>query len=175
MALENTFTIVDGQATAPATGTVPSLAGILPRSVTVAMVTEAAAYLTGEVIAITTLAAAVCPYDDKPAILQSLVLTDVDDLKAALDVVFLTANTSMGAINTTTDPDDTEVQDIQGWVSFGTGDYVDWGGASSAQRHGIGMVLKPATGTDDVYVAIVARQGVTYTSTGALKLRLGLL
>lgn len=129
----------------------------------------------GDVIATTQIVASAFQSVDGTSVLKSLLLIDEDDAGAALNVVFLSANSSLGTEGSAPDIDDTEVRDVLGVVAIATGDYVDLGTSRVATKTNIGLAVRAVTGTRDLYVGAINGAGApTYTASG-LKLRLGFL
>jgi hypothetical protein len=122
--------------------------------VTVAFTANADAVDVGDVVAATQAVAACTRGDDMPGILHSLTLITPQDVKAKLRIVLFDANTALGTEDAAPDIDDTEILTVQGMVDIAVADYVDLGGASVAHKSNLGIVVKPATGTDDIYAAI---------------------
>lgn len=177
MAYLNQVTLTNGVPAAAADdGEVLTLNGICPRFVTVSMTVPTDAQDAGDVIAATQVVATCCPGNDIPTTLHSVTIIDTDDQKAALYLVFLDANTTLGTEDVAPDIDDTEALTLQGApIDFAVADYKDLGGASYAGRNGLGMVLKPATGTDDVYMAIVLGGVAATYASGVITVRLGFI
>lgn len=155
------------------------------RYVEVTLSTDTSAYAAGEVIADTQIVSTAMRQNDAQGLLQSITVIDQDDQKAALYIYLLSANVSMGTENSAPSISDANALEILGppiFIPSGAYDastnpngYYDLGGASIAGRDGVGKAVKPATGTDDLYVAVVNGSGTpTYSATG-LKLRLGFL
>jgi hypothetical protein len=144
--------------------------------VTVTMTTATDAQDAGDVIAATQVVATCTRGDDMPAILHSVTLVDVDDQKANLRLVLFDANTSLGTEDSAPDIDDTEVLTVQGIVDIAVADYIDLGTSSVVHKSNLGIVVKPASGTDDIYMAIYtpAVSAPTY-ATGALTVRMGFI
>jgi hypothetical protein len=142
--------------------------------VTVSMSTATNAHTAGDVVAATQIVAACTPGDDLPSLLHSIALIDTDDQKAALTLVFFDANTSLGVEEAAPDIDDTEVLTYIGHVDIVAGDYKDLGLSSVVNLRGINLPVKPATGTDDIYMAIFTPGTPTYASA-VITVRLGFI
>ena len=143
--------------------------------VDVALSTDTAAYASGDVIADSQVVAACVRANDAFGVLQSLTLIDEDDQGVALTVLFLDANVSVGTENAAPSITDVNARNVLGWVSVATSDYVDLGGVRVAFKSNLGMVVKPATGTDDIYVAVVNGSGAPTYSASGLRLRLAFI
>jgi hypothetical protein len=144
--------------------------------VTVTMTTPTGALAAGDVYAATQVVATCTQANDVCAVLQSATIIDVDDQKAALTLVFFDANTALGTEDAAPDIDDTEILTIQGHVVVATSDYVDYGTSSVAFKGNLGIPVKPATGTDDIYMAIYGHSTSTPTyAGGAITVRLGFI
>jgi hypothetical protein len=128
---------------------------------------DTSAYGSGDLIADTQVITNACPAAGVPAVLHSVHLIDEDDQKVAVDLVFFDANVSMGTENSAPSITDANGRSCLGVVSIAAGDYKDLGGVAIATKDSIGKVVKPATGTADIYVAIVSNASTpTYTASG---------
>lgn len=144
--------------------------------VTVSMSTPTGALAAGDVYAATQVVATCTQANDVPAVLHSCTVIDTDDQKATLRIVIFDANTSLGAEDAAPDIDDTEILTVQGHITIDSTSYVDLGGASYAHQSNLGIVVKPATGTDDIYIAIYGHSTSTPTyASGVLTVRLGFI
>lgn len=144
--------------------------------VTVSMTTPTDAQDAGDVVAATQIVAACTPGNDLNAILQSVCVIDTDDQKALLTLVFFSANTALGTEDSAPDIDDTEALTVLGTVQIVAADYIDLGGASIANIKNVGLAVTPASGTDDIYMAIYTHATSTPTyASGVLTVRLGFI
>lgn len=144
--------------------------------VTVSMTTPTSALAAGDVYAATQVVATCTQANDVCAVLHSCTVIDTDDQKATLRIVIFDANTALGAEDAAPDIDDTEILTVQGHITVEATSYVDLGGASYAHQSNLGMVVKPATGTDDIYIAIYGHAASTPTyASGVLTVRLGFI
>ncbi len=104
--------------------------------------------------------------------LVSIEVFDEDDNGTALDVVFLSANNSIGTENAAVSITDTNARDIQAIVNIATSDYKDLGGVQVATKSNIQHILM--TTLRKLYVACITRGGTpTYTASG-IRLRIGI-
>jgi hypothetical protein len=143
--------------------------------VDVTLVVDTAAYAAGDVIAITAVNSNLFRDTDTPMILQSVTMIDEADQGVAMDVYFLDANVSFGALNAAAAPSDTAVRSVQGKLPVAAADWKDLGGARVATYNNLNMPLKPATGTRDLYIVVVNGAGApTFATASDLKMRLGL-
>lgn len=134
---------------------------------------DTSAYASGDVIADTQVVDGALRQDGSGT-LQSLTLIDQDDQKVALTVYFLSGNVVMGTENSGPSITDADALHILGYVDVASADYKDLGGVAVVNYKNIGLPLKAASGTDDLYVAVVNGAGTpTYTAAG-IKLRLGI-
>lgn len=142
--------------------------------VTVSMTTPIGALGAGDVVAATQVVAACTRANDVAAFLDSITLIDTDDQKAILTAVFFSADTALGTEDAAPDIDDTEALTILGSVEFIVADYIDLGGASYATKKNVGLAVLPATGTDDIYMALYTPLTSTPTyASGIITVRLG--
>ena len=143
--------------------------------VDVTLSTDTSAYGSGDLIADTQVVATCVRANDAFGVLASAVVIDEDDQGAAIDLWFLSANNTLGTENSAPSISDANAREILGYVAVAAADYKDLGGVKIASKTGVNLPIKPATGTDDIYVAVVSNGSTpTYTATG-LKLRLGFL
>lgn len=173
-----------GTAGSPAGGvsTVQGASGMYPfavygamQFVDVTLTTDTTAYASGDLIADTQVVAVAVRANDALGVLASVTVIDEDDQGSAIDLYFLSANNSLGTENAAPSISDANAREILGCVSVASSDYKDLGGVKIATKTGVNLPVKPATGTDDVYVAVVSNGSTpTYTASG-LKLRLGFL
>lgn len=142
----------------------------------VTLTLDTSAYASGDVLADTQVVTNAMRANDLGGILQSVTVIDQDDQKAAFDIYFLSANVSMGTENSAPSISDANALEILGApIQIAVSDYKDLGGVSIAGKDAIGKIVKPATGTRNLYVAVVNGTGApTYTASG-VKLRLGFL
>lgn len=136
---------------------------------------DTAIYASGDVLFDTVVVTNAMRVADKLGILQSITVLDEDDQGVALDLIFFSTSRSIGTINAAPTLTDADARDILAVVSFLTTDYSDLGGCRIATRSGLGLAMRPAAGTRNVFVAGVLRTGTpTFTAAG-IKLRCGFL
>jgi len=113
--------------------------------------------------------------DAGSSMLHSIVLVDDGDQGKAMDLVFATANTSLGTLNEVVSGADAVAANILGVVSISS--YFDGVAWQLATKTNIGLVLKAAASTKSIYVAAVNRSGgnADYVATDDLHLRLGII
>lgn len=157
-------------ASSAAIGEVSLASAIVYTDVTLSL--DTAIYADGDVLAATQVVSNGVRVDDEPGLLQTIVVVDEDDQGIALDLVFLSANTSIGTENAAVSISDAGARDICGIVSVSAGYFMDLGGVRVATLTAVGLPIKPATGTNDFYIAAISRGTGTYTASG-IKLRLG--
>lgn len=149
--------------------------GTHTKIVAVALTLDTSAYAAGDVMADTQVVSNALRVNDGTGILQSITLLDKDDQTAAqIDLVFLSANVSLGTENAAPSITDSNAESILGIVSLASTDFVDVGGAKVATKVNIGLPLVAAAAGKDIYVAAIARGTPTQTSAGIV-LRLGIL
>ena len=110
---------------------------------------------------------------DITSILQSVVISEVDDQGIGIDLIFFNAATALGTENSAPDIDDTEVLTVIGRVQVGAGSFYDLGANRVACIYPIGLPMKAGTG-GSVWVAGIARGAPTYAS-GHLQIKFGVL
>lgn len=150
--------------------------GFLKASVNVVGMTlllDTSAYAAGDVLSDTAILAAVAPVPGGSIQLRSVHVLDEDDQGVAFDIVFFDSLVSLGTFNAAPTITDVNARSLLGIVSVPSANFVDLGGARVATLLNIGLVLKAAAGSSDLYVATITRGGTpSYTAAG-LKLKLG--
>jgi len=128
---------------------------------------DTSAYASGDVLADTQILAACMRADDETGVLHSLTLVDKDDQGVAMKVLIFDANVSLGTENSAPSISDANAASIIGIIDIVAGDWVDLGGVRVCNLRNLGIVIQPATGTDDVYVALLNGTGTpTFTASG---------
>jgi hypothetical protein len=131
-------------------------------------------YASGDVLADSQQVKFVSPTSSKNVMLYSLTVLDKDDQAKAMDVCFLRSNVSIGTENSPVSVTDANADEILGCVEVAADDYVDLANSQIVTKTGIGLVLREASTSGDVYVAAVSRSTGTYTASG-IALKLGLV
>lgn len=124
------------------------------------------AYADGDVLADTQVLSACLRVNDGTGIIQDVVFNDKDDQGEAFDVVIFNANTSLGTENSGPNISDANGDTIQGLFTVFTTDWHDLGGIKVANIPNVGIEVKGASGTDDIYVGLVSRGDGTYSASG---------
>jgi len=132
--------------------------------ITTVMTLHTDANVANDVLAATQVIAACLRVNDGTGIIQTIVVQDDDDKGAAIDLVFMDANTSIGTESATVSMADNDT--VLGIVEVAAGDYVDMINSKVATKTNVGVGIKGATGTDDIYLGIVARNTETYSASG---------
>jgi hypothetical protein len=114
---------------------------------------------------------------DADAYLVGLAMMDVDDEAAAqVDLYFLSADVAFGTINAAPSISDANGVNIIGKITINSSDWTDLGGFKIATKClsdvGFPLLVSPASGTRNVYVAAVTQGTPTYTAGTDVKLRL---
>jgi hypothetical protein len=142
--------------------------------VTVTMTMETTALDAGDVAAATQEVANMTSIPNYPMVLQSLVIVDPDDQKAALTAVFFKSNVALGTEDSAPNLSDANSLHCLGFVEIATTDYKDFGGTSVATVKNIGLPVIPATDTCSIYMALMCTATPTYAG-GALTVHLGFI
>lgn len=135
------------------------------------------AYDSGDVIFASAEIANVCEMlgGGKVVTLQTIVLNDKDDQKAALTLVFLNRSTALGTADSAPGISDANADQIVGIVDIATGDYKDLGGASVVNLANLGRKMKASSAitSGSLWVnAYTPSSTPTYT-TGGLVFKFG--
>lgn len=153
------------------TGTVPTLNVFRGSFVDVTLSLDTSAYADGDLLADTQVVSSAFRVADGTGVITSIQVLDEDDQGQTFDIVFLSANNSMGTENSAPTVSDANARDILGRVRIDSSDYIDLGGCRIATKTGVGLGVKAASGTSDMYVAAIIRGAATYTASG-IRLRL---
>ena len=124
------------------------------------------AYADNDVLADTQALSACLRANDGTGIIQDVIFNDKDDQGQAFDVIIFNANTSLGTENSAPNISDANADTIVGRFSVGAGDWYDLGGCRIANIRNIGICVKGATGTDDIYIGLISRGAGTYSASG---------
>lgn len=107
------------------------------------------------------------------AYIDSIVILDEDDQGAAITLIFTTASTTFGTLNSAPNISDANLRNAVGHVTFATTDFFDVGGAKIGTKANLGLMVEGAAGATSLYVAVVNGAGTpTYTASG-LKIKVG--
>ena len=134
--------------------------------------TETDAYADGDVI-FAPIQVPITLVNNDAILLDTLQLVDDDELKKAVDLVFLRSELDIGAVNAAATLPSAGSADLLGTVKIANTEYVDLGDFSAVQKTGLGLILSVAEGAESIWVAGIAREAVTYTSETGLGLSLG--
>lgn len=109
------------------------------------------------------------------AIIDSVTILDEDDNTAAgLTLVFTTASTTFGTLNSAANISDANLRNAVGHVAIVAGDWFDCGGAKLACVKNVGLPVKAASGATSLYVAGINGAGTpTFAAATNLKLKIG--
>jgi hypothetical protein len=148
----------------------------LPRTVATyaqlaALTLDTAEYATGDVLADTQEMANAVPANGGSAWIESVVVIDKDDQGAALDLVFMKTNVSLGTENAAVSISDADAAQILGIVSVAANDFVDLGGVRVAtltkgSHPKLNVLIEAASDSRSVFVGAIARDTATYTASG---------
>lgn len=147
---------------------------VASKIVDVTLALDTSAYTSGDVMSDTAVVTDAMRISNGTGLLQSIVVIDEDDSGTAFDLVFMSANRSLGTKNSAPDISDANGRDILGIVSIAGGDFIDLGGVRIATKANLGIPVKAATDTNDLYVSTITRGTPTYTASG-IRLRLGFI
>jgi hypothetical protein len=144
--------------------------------VSVTLSTDTAAYASGDLIADTQQIDAFFRVADGTGVINSINIIDEDAQGVALYIIFMSTSTSLGTENSAPNISDANLTaGFQGIVAVATTDYVTISGTKVATIKNIGLPVKAASGTDDLYIAVLNATGTpTFTAAG-LEMRIGVL
>lgn len=132
------------------------------------------AYADGDVLAASQELENVAALEAGCGVIQSVLVLDGDDQGEALDLVFFTADVSLGTENSAVSISDANAAYIVGVVEVGAGDYVDLVNSQLAHLENLGIGFQTAAGETSLWVGAVSRGTGTYTASG-IKLKISVL
>jgi hypothetical protein len=124
------------------------------------------AYADGDVLADSQILANALRINDGTGEIVSLVLNDKDDQGVAMDVVFLSANVSLGTENGAVAITDADADNILGVVHIDGADWIDMINSRVATKRDLGLKIKAVTGAASIYVGLITRGAPTHTASG---------
>lgn len=127
---------------------------------------DTSAYASGDLLADSQRLVDVVRFADFQGVLSGFTLHDEDDQGVELDVVFLSANVSLGTENAGVSVTDANARQILGIVNVASTDWKDLGGVKVATKLNVNVPILPAAQTRDVYVALITRGTPTHTASG---------
>lgn len=140
---------------------------------TMTLLADTSIYAAGDVLSDTAILQGVAPAAGGSLVLRSIEVLDEDDQGVALDIVFLDSLVSLGTFNAAPSISDANARSILGIVSVPAANFIDLGGARVATVLNIGLVLKAAAASSDLYVATITRGGTPTYSAAGLKVKFG--
>jgi hypothetical protein len=147
-------------------------------SVTPNLASFATPYSAGDVLGSVLTLSAVALEKNATAILESVVVLDKANQKAAIDLVIFDSSpaNSIGADNAAYSLNDADLGSVVGRVSILAADYVSSGTANAeATIKAIEILIQASTKSKDLYLAVISRGTPTYGSASDLIIKLGFL
>jgi hypothetical protein len=135
---------------------------------------DTSAYTLNDVLAATQEVASAMRVNAGKGLLHSITLNDKDDQGAALDLVFLRTNVSIGSENAAPSISDSDADEVLGIISVSGNDWVDLGGCRIATKAAVGLMLEAGAASTSIYIAAITRGTPTHTASG-ITLKLGIL
>jgi len=140
--------------------------GAKTKTVEVTFSLDTSIYASGDVLADTQLIAGAMRMRDLTGVMSGFTLMDEDDQGIELDVVILSENVSIGTENAAVSVTDANARQILGIINVASTDWKDLGGVRVATVRNVNLPVKPASQTQDLYVALIARGTPTHTVSG---------
>lgn len=110
------------------------------------------------------------------ALLNDVLINDIDDQKASLDLYFFDTVVTPGADNAPFSLSDAESLTIVGKISILNTDYVSVGtGQAQALLRGLSLLMRTAVRHKDLWMVVVNRGSPTYATVNALQTKLSLV
>lgn len=139
----------------------------------ITLVLDTNIYADGDVLAVPQVISNATRDQGERCWLTGIFMLDEDDQGAALDLIFLDSNVSLGTINAAASISDANARKVIARVSFAAADFYDLGGCKVADLAFTPIQMKAGVGSRDLYIGAVSRGTGTYTASGLkLKLRL---
>lgn len=130
---------------------------------------DTSAYASGDVLADTQPITNFFRTADDLMYLDSITLLDKDDQGVAMSIVILSANVSFGTENSAPSITDTNAENILAIIDVPASGWYDVGGAKVQRVNFAPVVVKPASGTRNLYVALWNGTGTpTFTASGII-------
>lgn len=127
---------------------------------------DTSAYASGDLLADSQRLPDAMRMTDFQGVLSGFTLHDEDDQGIEMDVVFLSANVSLGTENAAVSITDGNARHILGIVNVASTDWKDLGGVRIATKLNINVPINPVSQSRDVYVALITRGTPTHTASG---------
>ena len=116
------------------------------------------------------------PHHKQNMRLDSISLFDADDQGAALDIVLMRSNISLGTENVEIDLADGDGPEIIDVIEIGSGDYIDLVDSQIVSLGNLNRVLTPGTSgnSSSLFIGAISRGTGTYAG-GAINVKLGII
>jgi len=142
----------------------------------VTLSTDTAAYASGDLIADTQQIDAFFRKADGTGVIQTLTIIDEEAQGVAMYILFHLTSTSMGSENSAPNISDANASaGIQGMVAIAASDWVTVSGVKIACIRNIGLPVKAASGTDDLYISALNSTGAPDWDADSLVVQIGAL
>lgn len=135
---------------------------------------DATALAAGDVMAATEVVSNVVRANDLQGLCQKVQVADAADLKKGLTIVFFRSNVSAGAENAVASIASADVDEILDWVTFTAADYKDFGSGAVAKK-ATSFIVQPASGTANIFMAIIADEAADYATASDITVTLEIL
>lgn len=139
----------------------------------VTLVADTNIYADNDVLAVPQAIAGVFSPVNVPRKLDTVLVLDEDDQGTAIDLIFFNASATLGTINDVAAISDADARKIVGHVSIAAADFHDLVNSQYAMKTGLGLIMKGADESSDLYIGAMVRSGTPTYSAGGLKLKLG--
>lgn len=141
----------------------------------VTLSTDTSPYGAGDLIADTQEVAGAVATAGGLGLIHSVTVLDEDDQGAAFDIHFLQNSTSLGTENSVPNMSDANARlNFLARVPIASTDYTDIGGFRVATVGSQDKLIKAASGTTSIYIAVINGSGTPTYSAAGLKLRIGI-
>lgn len=141
--------------------------------ITVTPVLDTAIYAADDLLFDTTAINLAAYQNGGLARLESIVMLDESAQAVAIDLLFLNAPASLGTFNAAFAASDVLLRSVIGRANIATGDYLDLGNATVAQKANLGIVMKAGAAAQTIWVAGITRAGTPTYAASSLRFQFG--
>lgn len=124
----------------------------------------------GDIFSDTAILNNVAPANDVPFVLRHVQAIEKQDNAFGFDIWLLSAATSLGTLNAAPSLSDANGENLQDWVSLYSAEWRDLGGFKRWGKS-VNIPLVPASGTRNLYCALVVNENAPTLAASSLKLR----
>jgi hypothetical protein len=141
---------------------------------TVTLTTDTAAYASGDLIADTQQIDGFFRKADGTGVINSITIIDEEAQGLAFYLIFMSTSTSLGSENSAPNITDANFSaGCQGIIPIAASDWITVSGTRVCTLRNIGLPVKAASGTDDLYIACLNATGAPDWDADSLVVKIG--